>query len=63
MSNRPTHDLILITGDGDLAEFHRIAALWPTKDGTGYTGKIPAGVTITGRIGIFPRKADDKAEG
>jgi len=63
MSKRPTHDLTVITGDGDLADFTRVAALWQTKDGKGYTGTIPAGVTITGRIGIFPRKAADDAEG
>jgi hypothetical protein len=63
MSKRPTHDLVVITGDGELAEFHRVAALWTTKDGTGYTGAIPAGVTITGRIGIFARKEKAEAEG
>lgn len=59
MSNKPTHDLTLISGEGKTAQFVRIAAVWPTKDGTGYTGEIPAGVTITGRFGIFPRKEKD----
>ena len=56
MSNKPTHDLTLISGEGKAAQFVRVAAVWPTKDGTGFTGEIPAGVTITGRFGLFPRK-------
>ena len=56
MSNKPTHDLTLISGEGKAAQFVRVAAVWPTKDGTGFTGEIPAGLTITGRFGLFPRK-------
>ena len=61
MSNKPTHDLTLISGEGKTAQFVRIAAVWPTKDGQGFTGEIPAGVTITGRFGLFPRKDKDEA--
>ncbi len=61
MSNKPTHDLTQIAGEGKNAQFTRVAALWPTKDGAGFTGEIPAGVTITGRIAILARK--DKDEG
>ena len=61
MSNKPTHDLTLISGEGKTAQFGRIAAVWPTKDGQGFTGEIPAGVTITGRFGLFPRKDKDEA--
>jgi hypothetical protein len=50
----------LISGEGKAAQFVRIAAVWPTKDGSGFTGEIPNGVTITGRFGLFPRKADTK---
>jgi hypothetical protein len=60
MTNKPTHDLTLISGEGKAAQFVRIAAVWPTKDGSGFTGEIPNGVTITGRFGLFPRKADTK---
>lgn len=62
MANKPTHDLTLISGEGKTAQFTRIAAVWPTKDGAGFMGEIPAGVTITGRFGLFPRK-DDSGEG
>jgi hypothetical protein len=56
MANKPTHDLTVISGEGKTAQFVRVAPLWPTKDGTGFTGEIPQGVTITGRVGILVRK-------
>ncbi|WP_142640229.1 hypothetical protein [Sphingomonas sp. IC081] len=56
---KPTHDLTLISGEGKSAQFTRVAALWPTKDGTGFTGEIPAGVTITGRVAVLARKDQD----
>lgn len=59
MSNKPTHDLTMISGEGKNAQFTRVAAVWPTKEGDGFTGEIPAGITVTGRFGLFPRK--DKA--
>jgi len=62
MSNKPTHDLTLISGEGKAAQFVRIAAVWPTKDGSGFTGEIPHGVTISGRFGLFPRKDNEKPE-
>ncbi len=62
MANKPTHDLTLIIDEGKTAKFTRITAVWPTKDGNGFTGETPAGVTITGRFGLFPRK-DENGEG
>jgi hypothetical protein len=61
-NNKPTHDLTVISGEGRNAQFVRVAPLWPTKDGTGFTGEIPAGVTVTGRVGILVRKGKDSAE-
>lgn len=58
--NKPTHDLTVISGEGKSANFVRVAALWATKDGTGFTGEIPAGVSITGRIAILARKDKDE---
>lgn len=54
-NNRPTHDLCAVNGEGDEAEFTRVAPLWPTKTG-GFAGSIPAGISITGRIVITKRK-------
>lgn len=56
MSNKPTHHLNIVTGEGDNAEFTRIAAVWPTKSGNGFTGTIPQGVSITGRFVITAAK-------
>ncbi len=56
MSNKPTHDLTQISGEGKTAQFTRIAAVWPTKDGVGFTGEIPAGIMITGRFAVLLRK-------
>ena len=53
---KPTHDLVIISGDGQLATFTRVAALWPKKDGDGFTGEIPAGVMVSGRVAILARK-------
>ena len=43
MSNKPTHDLCIISGEGKAAVWTRVAALWPTKDGDGFSGEIPTG--------------------
>lgn len=56
MANKPTHDLTMITGEGKSAVFTRVAAIWPTKDGAGFTGEIPDGIAVTGRFAILPRK-------
>lgn len=50
-TKRPTHRLVAISGEGQSARFTEIAVLWPAK--SGFTGEIPAGVSITGRFGIF----------
>ncbi|WP_156309531.1 hypothetical protein [Novosphingobium sp. AAP93] len=56
---KPTHDLTSISGESKGAQFTRVAALWPTKDCTGFMDEIPAGVTITGRVGVLVRKDQD----
>ena len=61
MANKPTHDLTVISGEGRSANFLRVAPLWATKDGTGFTGEIPSGVMVTGRVAILARKDKDAA--
>lgn len=56
MSNQPTHDLCIVTGEGKTANWTRVAALWPTKDGDGFTGEIPTGIMVSGRVVIQKRK-------
>lgn len=66
MSNKPTHELIMVADaktEGGKARFTRVAALWPSKADTGLTGDIPEGITVTGRFIILPIKAGDNAEG
>lgn len=58
-NNKPTAFLNQVSGDGKTARFTRIAALWPTQNG-GFSGTIPEGIQITGRVVIMPA---DKAEG
>lgn len=52
----PTHFLNVVTGEGKAARFTEVAALWPTKDGTGFTGEIATGITVSGRLVILKRK-------
>jgi len=59
---KPTHHLLSVSGEGEKAQFTRIVALWPTREGGGYTGEIPAGITITGRIFIRAAETDSQAE-
>jgi hypothetical protein len=61
MTNKPTHDLVMITGEGKAAQFTRVAAAWPKKEGDGYTGEIPAGITVSGRFALLPRKDQGEA--
>jgi len=58
MSNKPTHDLCIVSGEGKTAVWTRVAALWPTKD-DGFSGEIPTGVFVTGRVVIQKRKANE----
>lgn len=57
--SKPTHDLVMIHDEGrGRSTFTRVAAIWPTKDGEGFTGQIAPGVSVSGRFLIQPRKAD-----
>ena len=59
MSNKPTHDLCIVSGEGKTAIWTRVAALWPTQTGDGFSGEIPAGVMVSGRVVIQKRKAGE----
>lgn len=58
---KPTHFLNLVTGEGRSAVFTRVAALWPTQSG-GFSGEIPAGLTVSGRLVITEAKAQQPGE-
>ena len=59
--SKPTHDLCIVSGEGKTAIWTRVDALWPTKDGEGFSGEIPTGVSVSGRVVIQKRK-DSEAE-
>jgi len=48
---KPSHRLFCVVGDGDEANWTEIGALWPHKDGKGFTGDLKA-VPIKGRLVI-----------
>lgn len=59
MSNKPTHYLNQVTGEGRSAVFTRVAGLWETQSG-GLSGSIPEGITIAGRVVITVAKTADQ---
>ena len=59
--SKPTHDLCIVSGEGKTAIWTRVAALWPTTNGDGFSGEIPQGVMVSGRVVIQKRKADEPA--
>jgi hypothetical protein len=56
--SKPTHDLCIVSGEGKTATWTRVAALWATKEGDGFSGDIPQGVMVSGRVVIQKRKTD-----
>jgi len=61
--NPPTHDLCIVSGEGRSAIWTPVAGLWPTRDGTGFTGTIPAGVMVSGRVVIQKRRDGSREPG
>lgn len=48
-TNKPTHRLYRVIGDGDSANWTPIGAAWPNKDGHGFNISCDA-VPLQGRI-------------
>ena len=48
-SNRPSHRLLNVMGDGDNARWTDIGVAWATKDGKGFTLALNA-IPVNGRI-------------
>lgn len=48
-TNKPTHRLYRVIGDGDSANWTPIGAAWPNKDGHGFNISCDA-VLLQGRI-------------
>ncbi len=48
-TNKPTHRLYRVDGDGEKAKWTEIGAAWPNKDGNGFSISATA-VPLQGRI-------------
>jgi hypothetical protein len=63
MSNKPSHIAHVVEqpkeGSDRKAIWHRVAAVWPHKNGPGFDLVIPPGVTLSGRIVCTELKDED----
>jgi hypothetical protein len=57
-TNRPTHLVYVVNGDGDEANWSQIAAAWQHKDSDGMSIFVPPGVFVTGKLVIRAIKGD-----
>jgi hypothetical protein len=64
MSNRPSYIAHVVEqpkeGSDRKPIWHRVAAVWPHKNGTGFDLVIPPGVTLSGRIVCTEPKDDEQ---
>ncbi|WP_208352743.1 hypothetical protein [Pseudaestuariivita rosea] len=58
-TNRPTHIIYQVTGEGETSYWHRVGAAWANKDGKGLSLKFDA-IPLHGRIMI--REIGDEAK-
>jgi len=61
-TNRPSHRLFNVNGDGDNARWTDIGVAWATKDGKGYTLILNA-IPINGRIVMRTNDEKDAKKG
>ncbi len=57
-TNKPTHRLYRVNGEGDAARWTAIGAAWPNRDGAGFSLSFDA-VPLQGRIVM--RRITEKA--
>ncbi|MEE4212420.1 MAG: hypothetical protein V2I43_24515 [Parvularcula sp.] len=60
-SNRPTHRMFHVVGEAEKANWTRIGAAWPHKDGKGFNLDLEYVPQKPGRIVL--REETDKEEG
>jgi hypothetical protein len=61
-SNKPSHEIFVVEGEGDDAYFTKVGAAWPNKKGTGFNIKLSA-LPLNGRLTMTEaREADTKAK-
>jgi len=66
MTTKPTHTAYVVVepkeGSDRKAQWHKIGAIWPHKNGKGFDLVIPAGLSVSGRIVCTEPKEDQAAE-
>ncbi len=61
-SNKPSHEIFVVEGEGDDAYFTKVGAAWPNKKGTGFNIKLSA-LPVSGRLVMTDaREAEAKAK-
>ncbi|MQW85996.1 hypothetical protein [Sinorhizobium saheli] len=54
-SNRPTHDVFVVEGEGNNAYWTKIGAAWPHDDGDGFNISLIA-MPIDGKLTVRKKK-------
>ena len=62
-SNRPTHTLFHVTGEGDAQNWTRIGAAWAHQDGKGFNLDVEMIPMKPGRFVVREAKPKQKEEG
>ena len=57
-TNRPTHHLYIVDGEGDEANWAQIAPAWQHKAGDGMNIVLPPGVLVSGKLVIRAAKTE-----
>lgn len=61
-TNRPSHGVYIVEGEGKKAFWTRIGAAWAHEDGDGFTVRLTC-IPLEGRMVVRkPRKEEDKKE-
>jgi hypothetical protein len=61
-TNRPSHRLFNVTGDGDTARWTDIGVAWTSKDGKGFTMVLNA-IPVNGRVVMRLNEEKDVKKG
>lgn len=59
-SNKPSHYVYVVEGEGDNPFFTKVGAAWPNKKGTGFNVKLTA-TPINGRLVMTVADQEPKA--
>lgn len=61
-SNRPSHVVSIVEGEGEKTTWTEIGALWPHKDGKGFNLSLKS-IPVTGRLVVRIRREKPEPEG